>query len=259
MLSLSRRALLASISSILLPRAAESNSSLLRATPTDRTGRINLGLNGLTHYMAFYSFLNAWKSGAPIQVIKNGVSYWSNNPPGSPDSAWGTFLEKDGELVNPLPANTTRMERIFYSSTQDGIPEGFNRIGEPWILKWDGTASSVTIVPALSQTRVGNRIEWVWGINEGQQRVVFSGIDLNDPPRNVRVCEARHEALLDGGELFNPDWLAKVHEGSGIVRFMDWQRTNGNLSTLRFSDIPDENYCSYGGTRRPRSSGVDCR
>ena len=86
----------------------------------------------------------------------------------------------------------------------------------------------------------------MWGINEGQQRVVFSGIDLNDPPRNIRLCEARHEALLDGGELFNPDWLAKVREGSGIVRFMDWQRTNGNLSTLRFSNIPDENYCSYG-------------
>jgi hypothetical protein len=243
-LSLSRRALLSSISSIFLPSAGKSKASFLGATPT---GRINLGLNGLIYYMAFYSFLNAWKTGAPIQVIKNGVSYWSDKPPGFSDSAWGTFLDKDGELVNPLPANTTRMERIFYSSTQDGLPEGFNRIGEPWVLKWDGTASSVTIVPALSQDRVGNRIEWVWGINEGEQRLVFSGIDLNDPPRNVRLCEARHETFLNAGELFNPDWLAKVHEGSGIIRFMDWQRTNGNRSTLRFSNIPDENYFSYGG------------
>lgn len=196
--------------------------------------------------MAFYSFLNAWKTGAPIQVIKNGVSYWSDKPPGFSDSAWGTFLDKDGELVNPLPANTTRMERIFYSSTQDGLPEGFNRIGEPWVLKWDGTASTVTIVPPSSQVRAGNRIEWVWGVNEGQQQVVFSGIDLNDPPRNIRLCEARHETLLDAGELFNPDWLAKVREGSGIIRFMDWQRTNDNVTTLHFSDIPGENYCSYG-------------
>jgi hypothetical protein len=197
--------------------------------------------------MAFYSFLNAWKTGAPVQVVSNGKSYWSNSAPGSPDTAWGTFLNKDGELINPLPQNTTRMERIFYSSPQDGLPVGFNRIGESWILKWDGAAGAVSVVPALFQTRIGNRIEWVWGVNEGEQRVVFSRIDPNDPPRNIRLCEARHEALLDSGELFNPDWLAKVREGSGIVRFMDWQRTNGNLTNLRFSDIPDGNYFSYGG------------
>ena len=247
---LSRRNLLASLSSLLLSTAAEANPSFHDSVSASCSGRINLGLNGLTYYMAFYSFLNAWKSGAPIQVINNDVSYWSNIPPGSPNSAWGRFLDHDGELVGPLPVGTTQMERIFYSSPRDGLPDGYNRIGESWVLKWDGMASTVSVVPASSQVRMGNRIEWVWGVNEGQQRVVFSGIDLNVPPRNIRLCEARHEALLDAGELFNPDWLAKVREGSGIVRFMDWQSTNGNLSTLRFSDIPDENYCSYGGDTR---------
>ncbi len=246
---LSRRNLLASVSSLLLSTAAESNPSSRNAS-APRSGRINLGLNGLTYYMAFYSFLNAWKSGAPIQVVNNGVSYWSNIPPGFRNSAWGKFLGDDGELVRPLPAGTTQMERIFYSSPRDGLPDGYNRIGEPWVLKWDGMASAVSVVPASSQVRMGNRIEWAWGVNEGQQRVVFSGIDLNVPPRNIRLCEARHEALLDAGELFNPDWLAKVREGSGIVRFMDWQNTNGNLSALRFSDIPDESYYSYGGDSR---------
>ena len=65
--------------------------------------------------------------------------------------------------------------------------------------RWDETASDVNVVPALSQVRVGNRIEWVWGVNEGQERVVFGGIELNDPPRNIRLCEAQHEALLDAG------------------------------------------------------------
>jgi hypothetical protein len=214
---------------------------------TDNHGRINLGLNGLGPHMAFYPFLNVWKTGGPIQVTNAGSAYWSNSPPGHPDSAWGLFLDNDGELVNPLPANTTGVERIFYLSPQDGLPEGFNRIGEPWILKWEGVASAVSIVPALSQHRVGNRIEWLWGVNEGVQRVVLSGIDPNNPPRNVRLCESRHEALLDDGELFNPDWLTKVVDGSGIIRFMDWQNTNGNVSTLGLADIPDEKYFSYGG------------
>jgi hypothetical protein len=243
----SRRNLLASVLSTLLPQASRSNSSIPEAAPNCHGGKINLGLSRVTYDRAFYPFLNAWKSGAPILVIKNGLQYWSSRPPGSPDSAWGTLLDNDGEVVNPLPETTSRIERVFYSSPQDGLPDGFNRIGERWTLKWDGTVSTVTVVPAATQIRSGNRIEWIWGINEGQQRVVFGGIDLNDPPRNIRLCEARHEALLDGGELFNPDWLAKVEEGSGIIRFKDWQSTDGNVSTLRFSDIPNENYYSYGG------------
>src|SRR5262249_50654664 len=124
-LLLSRRDLLASASSILLSTAAA-------AAPTDRKGRVNLVFNSLAYYMAFYPFLNAWKCAAPIEVVKDGVSYSSNSPKGYADSAWGTLLDHDGELVNPLPANTTRMERVFYSSPQDGLPDRFNRIGEPW-------------------------------------------------------------------------------------------------------------------------------
>jgi hypothetical protein len=247
MLSLSRRALLAAASSLVLsqesalPLGAEIASGA-------RGGRINLGLQSITFYRDFYAFLNVWKCGAPIQVVNNGITYSSEVPPSSANSAWGRFLDDDGELVTPLAAGTTRMERIFYSSPLDGLPDGYNRIGENWVLRWDGAASDVVIMPALSQVRVGNRIEWVWALNDGKERVVFSGIELDDPPRNVRLCEARHEARLDAGELFNPDWLASVREGSGIVRFMGWQNTNGDLVTLRFSDIPDEHYCTWGGT-----------
>src|SRR5262249_50916061 len=160
------------VSSILLTRTVESRSPFLESV-SGHSGRINLGLNGLAHYMAFYPFLNAWKSGAPIHLISDGIAYSSHNPPGCSNSAWGRFLDNDGELVRPLPANITQMERIFYSSPQDGLPDGFNRIGAPWILKWEGTANRVTVLPASSQVRAGNRIEWVWDINEGDHRVVF--------------------------------------------------------------------------------------
>ena len=99
-------------------------------------------------------------------------------------------------------------------------------------------------------------MEWTWASNANNMWVSFSGMLRSDPPRNIRLCELRHEALLDAGEVFNPDWLAKVREGSGIVRFMDWQNTNSNLSALRFSDIPTPEYCSYGGdTRTPHIKG----
>jgi hypothetical protein len=81
-------------------------------------------------------------------------------------------------------------------------------------------------------------------------------LDRSDPPRNIRLCEQRYEDRLDAGEIFNPEWLAKVRGGSGIIRFMDWQVTNFNISTLRFSDIPDHKYCYYGGdTSKPLVRG----
>lgn len=94
----------------------------------------------------------------------------------------------------------------------------------------------------------GHRVEWVWGDDPmASLTIAFTDMDPNDPPRNIRVFEVKHEALLDAGELFNPEWIEKVRAGSGIVRFMDWQQTNYNVCTLRFSDIPSEKFCSYGG------------
>jgi hypothetical protein len=75
-------------------------------------------------------------------------------------------------------------------------------------------------------------------------------MDPSDPPRNIRLCEKRYEKLLDAGEIFNPEWLTKVRDGSGIVRFMTWQSTNFDIATLRFSDIPGPEYFRYGGDNR---------
>ncbi len=87
--------------------------------------------------------------------------------------------------------------------------------------------------------------------------VSFSRMLRSDPPRNIRLCELRHETRLDAGEVFDPRPDGRRFEkGSGIVRFMDWQSTNSNRSTLRFSDIPTAEYCSYGGdTRTPYITG----
>src|SRR5262249_4898041 len=206
-------------------------------------------------YAGFYSFLNVLKQGAAIRVVADGKNYDSNIPPGKPNSAWNAYLDRDGELIRPLPTGVTHMSRIFFAGSAASNPEGFNRVGQQWVLKWDGKAQDVSISGASSSMRRGNRIVWTWGSNTTNMWVTFSGMDSNDPPSNIRLCEARHEARLETSD-FNPDWLAKVREGSGIVRFIDWQNTNFNRSTLRFSDIPDAKYCSYGGeTRTPFIKG----
>jgi hypothetical protein len=198
--------------------------------------------------MLFFPFINIWKCAAPIVVTVNGIHHSSDIGAGSANSAWGPFLGDDGELVKPLPSSVNQVSRIFYAQPRDGLPTGYNRVGEQWVLKWNGRASEVSISGASSSTRSSNRILWTWGSNTSNMWVTFAGIDHNDPPRNIRLCERRFENRLDAGEIFNPDWLGKVQEGSGIVRFMTWQSINFDVSTLRFTDIPEQKYCSYGGS-----------
>jgi hypothetical protein len=229
--------------------SAIPNLSFIKAAPIEPNGRINMGLSGIAAYSTVYPFLNVWKCGGPLEIVADGDgnNYRSNIAPGSANSAWDGFLDQSGELANPFGGSATRLTRTIFAVRPDGNPEGFNRIGERWVLKWDGTASDVFIAGSSSSTRFGNRIEWTWGRNTPDLWVTFKGMVREDPPRNIRLCEARYEARLDAGELFNPEWLSKIREGSGIVRFMGWQGTNFDISTLRFSDIPDGKYFSYGG------------
>jgi hypothetical protein len=242
--SISRRRLLASASSVLLSAVADSAFAVESAS----AGRINLGLAGITDFWLVFQFINIWKSAADIEVTAQGVTYFSRNSPGTANSAWDKYLDNKGELMRPLSGDVAKMTRYFYRVPPDGVPPGFNRVGEKWVLKWDGTVSHVLIGGSSSLMRNVNRIVWTWASNTANMFVTFAGIDQYDPPRNIRLCEARYETRLDAGEIFNPDWLAVVRKGSGIIRFMDWQMTNSNISTLQYSDIPDEKYYRYGNS-----------
>lgn len=214
-------------------------------------GNVCLGLNGLSYYAGFYPLLNVWKLAAPVQVVANGIDHFSSTPPGSPHSPWKNYLDENGDLVSPLPDGVTEIRRVFFAgiAPESEIPD---RAGQRWVLKWNGTAQRVIISGATHIIRTGNRLEWTWINSTHNMWVVFSGFIRNDPPRDIRLCMMEHEKLLDAGEVFHPDWLQIVRQGSGVIRFMDWQSTNFNRSTLRAGDIPTVAHCSYGGIHRTR-------
>jgi len=246
MLSLSRRTLLGGVSSFLVARVGTSDL-LAHPETAVSSGRINLGLNGVNYHSLFFPFINVWKCANHIQIAAGSTSRWSNVPFGQADSPWGVYIDNDGELINPLPSDFTAMRRIFVSRASDGNPAGYDRTGEQWVLKWDGMATDVKISGApIRQRRIGRRVEWIYPNSLSNLQVEFAGVDKNNPPRNIRLFEARFESRLDSGEIFNPDWLANVRSGSGIVRFMDWQATNSNRSTLRYSDIPTPSFFKWG-------------
>ena len=95
LLSFSRRVLLGSTATICLSIVGKP-SSLFGFTANSATGRINLGLNGISVSSLFYPFLNVWKCAGAIQIAAGSTNYWSNIAPGSPNSAWDGFLNSEG-------------------------------------------------------------------------------------------------------------------------------------------------------------------
>ena len=216
-----------------------------------KNGKVNLGLDGPRTGDGWYPFINIWKMSDEIQINTTGTSKFTSRPPNTAGSAWldsttgQTYVDANGELANPLPADATSMIRI-YESHATGILTSYSRAGEAWVLKFDGTAATVSS-GLENVVRVGNRITGTWATGASNKQLNFSAFDDNDPPRNIRFCPAAWESRLDAGEIFNPDWLAEVRRGSGIVRFMDWMVTNKNRSTRTFANIPTEDFYIWAG------------
>ena len=214
-------------------------------------GKVTLGLDGPTPADTWFPFLNLWKISDEFEITTSGSNKQSALPPNTANSAWldsvtaQAYLDANGELINPLPADASTLIRRFETHSSNIITIYTGRYGEEWVLKFDGVATSV-VIAWDNVVRVGNRITGTWPANQSNKQVNISGIDHNDPPRNFRLCPLKWEPLLDGGEIFNPEWLAEVRRGSGIIRFMDWMATNKNRSTRTFAEIPTESYYTWG-------------
>ena len=117
-------------------------------------------------------------------------------------------------------------------------------------MTWEGSgtiAMNWVTIDATSDHRVEFR-------NTGGD-LMFITISASDPSetgdyiRNIRVFPARFEALLNAGEIFNPDWLPLVRNVRQ-VRFMDWQVTNHN-GQVEWVDRPLTTSVHYTGYERP--------
>ncbi|MDP4033845.1 MAG: hypothetical protein Q8P60_13525, partial [Pseudorhodobacter sp.] len=71
---------------------------------------------------------------------------------------------------------------------------------------------------------------------EGGVFLHLDAVDADDPIRDIVIVREDRAALLAGGAMFNPDWLARLH-GVKTIRLMDWMRTNDS-KLARLDDRP---------------------
>ena len=153
-----------------------------------------------------------WDAYQPyINLVKGTIDNWSQ-----------PFVDANGE-VQGLPPGRTIAMNVWY-----GFGGEYQKVKTGrYVVKWSGGAATLTIVcaGAMIGPQEGNRrtleLQQVSDQTSGQLKLAFSN-DTKAPIdiRGLVVCHASHEALLDGGEIFNPDWIAACGPRLASIRTM---------------------------------------
>ena len=212
---------------------------------TSRLGKILLGLASPVYFNGFSPFLNWWKIASPPAIVRSS----GNNLLGREVWDAGSYLDVNtGEIVNPAPADLVSISRTFFkSANRFQVEVGCNYLGEEWVAVWDGSAVGHVEFSRGNGSRVQvgqNQISFTTGRDPDEARLRLTLTDRYDPPRNIRIFQARYLRNLRNYETFNPDWLAQVGQ-FGVLRFMDWMSTN-NSTISEFSQLADKRYFSWG-------------
>lgn len=206
--------------------AMEDHASLTPETGLSDPA-LAMGLTGLSDWSTQLPFIDLMRSARP----------WVGHLEGQ----WGGIDASELELSNHLTPEGWPL----------GLPEGVVAL-ESFILT-DLPADAISTAGRYRVTwtgrgtfRLGGRVENVdmgaheawfdFTPGEGPVALRIEATDAADPIRDIVVLRADHIPLYELGEMFNPDWIARIRDLRS-VRFMDWMDTNASPQVI-WTDRP---------------------
>lgn len=203
-------------------------SYVLEATPAiDETIRENpvLSYNAGEHnyFSPEDAFINKAKMGSP----------WSGQRPALPELTYGDLLAAG--VINasgyPTGVGATGVSEFNTYFAWGDFLFGPAMAGD-YVVKWDALSGAGGTV-RLTEAAAGY-------VSAGTRRLTFTYSGTGnwglffDPagatagyPTNIRICRAEHEDLLDDGAIWNPAFLAIMHNVREY-RFLDWMHANNS-------------------------------
>lgn len=173
----------------------------------------------------------AWSAEVPFIDQMRSATTWLGHLP----NQWGGIEEPEliemGVLneqgwIRQVPRNATKLS----TSVLVDLPPGMTSLEGRWHVRWEGTAY-LGFVGAARNVRYGdNSATFDYVSGEGSVIIEFNRGTL----RNLSVVHERHLEAFEAGEIFNPDWLARLGPVEQM-RFMDWMRTN-NSEVVEWSE-----------------------
>lgn len=240
------------------PLAALSQPSAKTAVPRTTTpaiardtARLGTNLTGVEDFYSNLPFLDAFKQSRPWYTQRDG-SFDTNEAQRLQLDASG-WLKTLTPTSGPAVQYTRVCTLVFSMAAVDAGPLK-GQLPYPsgdWVVRYDGVGQlSYSLAARRSPTALtvpGTDVLVVTPAEPGIQ-ICITQTDPANPVRNIRLYPAGVEALAQAGEVFSPDFLARL-QGFSALRFMDWQRTN-NSTQSNFAEraLPlDARYTSERG------------
>lgn len=216
---------------LLLPVAAAADGYL---SPRDAGAPRWLGMNltELRDYQPQRPFIDVMKTARPWIAHRTGQ--------------WGGFETADLHRMGALDAQGWPLFVPEGASALSALmlvdlPEDAGGVAGNYRVTWDGSAD-IRMAGRVGGTR-RRGLQEIWFSTTpgpGLVELQVSNIAPEDPVRNIAVVHQSHVAAYDAGQIFNPDWLARV-EGMAVFRFMEWVNTNyTTLSDWADRPVPED-------------------
>ncbi|WP_127106428.1 hypothetical protein [Pararhodobacter zhoushanensis] len=194
--------------------AASPLAAQIDVSPRD--GRHALGLN--------LSEVAGWSTEAPFIDVMHNASRWVGHLPGQ----WGGMdedalrdagaLDDDGWVI-AIPRTVRRLSTFVLMD----LPAEMTSTAGTWHATWEGSAY-LSFSGAARNVRFGdNSATFEFTPGQGSVLIEFNRGTL----RNLSIVHERNLARHAAGEVFNPDFLARL-QGVETLRFMDWMLTNNS-------------------------------
>ncbi|NEY90185.1 SGNH/GDSL hydrolase family protein [Tabrizicola oligotrophica] len=186
-----------------------------------------LGLAGVTDWSVQQPFLDVMKTARPwVGHLPGQWGGWGHD-----DLAAKGYLDENG-WPKALPPDLSGITTLILTD----LPEEAGGVAGRYLLTWAGKGTLVLEGRAVVAEAQPGRILFDYTPGEGAVLLTVTAIDPSDPIHDIVVVRQDRAEALAAGQIFNPDWLARIR-GVTALRFMDWMATNDSPLSRR-SDRP---------------------
>ncbi|MDB5581792.1 MAG: cya 17 [Bradyrhizobium sp.] len=188
--------------------------------------------------------VNYWGSEYPFLDRMKSAGWWAATSSTAGGNTGPITLDQNGYPTG-MPAGAA------YLSTVVELDPRALEMTDRYVITYKGTATIVPSGAKIISSEPGKIVFEVTRDSTSMQ-LKISGLNAANPLTGISVVREDQVALFNQGEIFNPDFLAKVSNFS-TLRFMDWGATN-NSTITSWNDRTLVTDRSWSGSEGP--SGV---
>ncbi len=189
--------------------------------------KMGMGLNGISYWGSNFPFIDLMKQATAGEMRANNTAPNNLEPITFDEMSTQSLLDENG-WPTTIPENYYWYAIV--SADAGNVPSQQGRYVLTY--KGDGQVNIVTDGTIVS-TEAGKIIFDI----AADTLFIQVSVENSDPNnidnyvRDIVLTKQEHRELYEAGLLFNPQWLDLIKD-LRVLRFMDWQFTNGSKETL---------------------------